>query len=138
VTLKEKLVQALVLRGPNWSLPFCISSDASDTAIGATLGQEEDKQSYAIYFISKNLSPTELNYTVTEKEFLAVIFSINKFKHYITGYGVFVHTDHYAKRYLMNKPLTSGRVTRWLLLLHEFNITIVDRLGKSNVVADYL
>ena len=138
MTLKEKLVQALVLRGPNWSLPFCISSDASDTAIGATLGQEEDKQSYAIYFISKNLSPTELNYTVTEKEFLAVIFSINKFKHYITGYGVFVHTDHYAKRYLMNKPLTSGRVTRWLLLLHEFNITIVDRLGKSNVVADYL
>ena len=56
-TLKEKIVQVPVLRGPNWSLPFHISSDASDTAIGATLGQEEDKKSYAIYFIHKNLSP---------------------------------------------------------------------------------
>jgi len=107
-------------------------------AIGAALGQEEDKQSYAIYYIIKNLSSAELNYIVTEKEFLAVIFAINKFRHYITGYEVFVHTDHSAIKYLMNKPLTSGRVTRWLLLLQEFNVTIVDRLGKSNVVADFL
>ena len=84
------------------------------------------------------MSPDELNYTVTEKEFVVVIFSINKFRHYITGYEVFVHTDHSAIKYLMNKPLTNGRVTRWLLLLQEFNITIVDRPGKSNVIADYL
>jgi len=49
-----------------------------------------------------------------------------------------VHTDHFAIRYLMNKPFTSSRVTRWLLLLQEFNVTIIDRPGKSNVVADYL
>ena len=73
-TLKEKLVQAPVLRGPNSSLPFHISFDAPDTSIGATLGQEEDKQSYAIYFTSKKLSPAELNYTVTKKEVLDVIF----------------------------------------------------------------
>ena len=80
----------------------------------------------------------ELNYTVTEKEFLAVIYAINKFRHYITGYEVFVHTDHSAIRFLMNKPITNGRVTRWLLLLQEFNITIIDKPGKENVVADYL
>ena len=44
---------------------------------------------YAIYFISKNLTPTELNYTVTEKDFLAVVYSIYKFRHYIIGYKVF-------------------------------------------------
>ena len=93
-------------------MPFHISSDASNIVIGAALGQEEDKQSYAIYFISKNLSPAELNYTVIEKEFLAVIFSINKFRHYITGYEVFIRTHHSAIKYLMNKPLTSYRVTR--------------------------
>lgn len=49
-----------------------------------------------------------------------------------------MHTDHFAIRYLMNKPFTSSRVTRWLLLLQEFNVTIIDRPGKSNVVADYL
>jgi len=126
------------LRGPNWSLPFHISSDASDLAIGVALGKEENKKSYAIYYISKNLSSAELNYTVTEKEFLAVIFAINKFRHYITGYEVFVHTDHSTIKYLMKKPLTSGGVTRWLLFLQELNATIVDRLGKSNVVADFL
>lgn len=84
------------------------------------------------------MSPTKLNYTVTKKEFLAIIFSINKFRHYITGYEFFVHIDHSAIRYMMNKPLTIGRVTRPLLLLQEFNITIFDRPGKQNVVADYL
>ena len=79
-------MHAPVLRGPNCSLPFHISSDASDLAIGAALGQEENKQSCVIYYISKNLSSVELNYTVTEKEFLAIIFAFNKFTHYIIGY----------------------------------------------------
>jgi hypothetical protein len=137
-TLKHQLSTAPILRGPDWTLPFHISSDASDTAIGAVLGQEEDHLPYAIYFISKNMSPAELNYTVTEKEFLAVIYAINKFRHYITGYSTFFHTDHSVIKYLMNKPITNARVTRWLLLLQEFDITIVDRPGKENVVADFL
>jgi hypothetical protein len=137
-TLKNQLSTASILRGIDWTLPFHISSDASDTAIGAVLGQEEDHLPYAIYFISKNMSPAELNYTVTEKEFLAVIYAINKFRHYITGYSTFVHTDHSAIKYLMNKPITNARVSRWLLLLQEFDITIVDRPGKENVVADFL
>ena len=58
---------------------------------------------YAIYYTSKNLTPSELNYTVTEKEFLAVVHAINKFRHYITGYETFFHTDHSAIKYIMNK-----------------------------------
>ena len=65
--LKHQLSTAPILRGPDWTLPFHISSDASDTAIGAVLGQEENNLPYAIYFISKNMTPAELNYTVTEK-----------------------------------------------------------------------
>ena len=49
-----------------------------------------------------------------------------------------MHTDHSAIKYLMNKSVTNARVTRWLLLLQEFDITIVDRPGKENVVADFL
>ena len=56
-----------------------VYTDASDKVIGAALGQEEDKKPYAIYYISKNLIPAELNYTITEKDFLAVIYAINKF-----------------------------------------------------------
>jgi len=115
--LKKLISTAPILRGPNWDLPFQISSDALDTAIGAVLGQEEDQKPYAIYYISKNLSPAELNYTVTEKEFLVVIHAVNKFRHYITGYPVILYTDHSAIKYLANKPVTNGRITRWLILL---------------------
>eukprot|EP00253_Pinus_taeda_P029098 PITA_29098 len=69
---------------------------------------------------------------------LAVIHAVNKFRNYITGYQVFIHTDHSAIKYLMNKPITNGRITRWLLLLQEFNITIQDWPGKENQVADFL
>ena len=76
------------------------------------MGQQEDHKPYAIYFISKNLIAVELNYTITEKEYLAVIYVVNKFRHYTTGYPVTVQTDHSAFKYLMNKPITNGRVTR--------------------------
>ena len=59
--LKHQLSTAPILRGPDWNLPFHISFDASDTAIGAVLGQEENHIPYAIYFISKNMTPAELN-----------------------------------------------------------------------------
>jgi len=86
-------------------LPFQISSDALDTTIRAILGQEEDKKPYAIYYISKNLSPAELNYIVTRKEFLAVIYAVNKFRHYIIGYPIVLYTDHSTIKYLGNKPV---------------------------------
>ena len=101
-------------------------------------GQEEEKKPYAIYFISKNLTPAKLNYTITEKEFLAVIHAINKFHHYISGYPVILYIDHSTIRYLANKPITNGRVTRWLLLLQKFDITIKDRPGRENPVVDFL
>jgi hypothetical protein len=65
--LKQKLSTTSVLRGPNWSLPFHICTNSSDTALGVVLGQRENQIPYAIYFISKNLSPAEVNYTITEK-----------------------------------------------------------------------
>lgn len=59
----------------------------------------------------------ELDYTVTKKEFLVVVYTINKFRDYIVGYLVCVHTYHSIIKYLMNKPFTNERITRWLLLL---------------------
>ena len=78
-TLKEKLSTTPVLKGPNWNLPFHIFIDAPDTTVNASLGQKEESCHYAIYFISKNLTRAELNYTVNEKEMLAVIHVVNKF-----------------------------------------------------------
>ena len=68
--LKAKLLVAPILRGPDWTLPFHISTYASDMAIGVVLGQKEGQLPYSIYFINKNLSHVELNYTVTKKRIL--------------------------------------------------------------------
>ena len=73
-----------------------------------------------------------------EKEFLAVIYVVNKFRHYIIGYPVVLYIDHSAIKYLANKPVTNGRVKRWVILLQEFDITIKDQPGKENLVADFL
>jgi sulfur carrier protein ThiS len=115
--LKTKLSKAPILRGPDWSLPFHISTDASNTSIEDILGKLKGNDPYVIYYINKNFSPSELNYTVIEKYFLEVIHAINKVRHYITGYPVILHTEHAAIKYLMNKPITNGMVTRWLFLL---------------------
>ena len=79
-----------------------------------------------------------MNYTIIEKEFLVVIYAIKKFRHYITGYPLFLYTDHSAIEYLAKKLITNGRVTCWLLLLQEFDITIRAQPGKHNLVADFL
>lgn len=84
--LKEKLSTTPIFRGPNWALPFHIHMDALEIVVGEALGKIDDKLPYAIYFISKNLSKVEFNYTVTEKELLVVVHSLNKFRHYIIGY----------------------------------------------------
>lgn len=80
----------------------------------------------------------EFNYTIIEKEFLVVLHVVNKFRNYIIGYHVFVHIDHDTIRYLMNKLDVSSRVIRWLLLLQEIDLTIVDKPGRHNVVVYFL
>lgn len=67
-----------------------------------------------------------------------VIYALKKFRHYITEYKIFVHTDHSAIKYLVNKPTIFGRLARWLWLMQEFDITIVDKPSKDNVVANFL
>jgi len=93
---------------------------------------------YRIYYIRNILSIVELNYTVTEKEFIVVVYIINKFNHYIIGYSMFVHTDHFFIKYSINKLVINGRIIHWLLLLQEFDVTILNNIGWENVVAYFL
>lgn len=101
-------------------------------------GKLEDKLPYSIYFISNNISKVELNYTITENEVLAIFHSLNKFMHYITLYHTFVKTKHPTINYLMNKPYVNTIIIICLFLLEHFDLKIVDKLGKENVVADLL
>ena len=136
--LKNMLVSPPIMRSPNWDLPFEIMCDASDYAMGAVLGQREDKKAFVIYYASKTLDSAQANYTTTEKEFLAVVFALEKFRSYIVGSPVTIFTDHAALKYLLSKQDTKPRLTRWILLCQEFNLTIKDKKGVENVVADHL
>ncbi|CAN6455339.1 unnamed protein product [Victoria cruziana] len=94
--LKEALVSAPILRAPDWTLDFEIMCDASDYAIGSILGQRVDKKPVVIYYARKSLMNAQLNYTTTDKEMLAVLFALEKFRSYILGSGVIIYTDHAA------------------------------------------
>ena len=72
------------------------------------------------------------------KKFLAVVFACDKFRPYIVDSKVNVHTDHAAIKYLMEKKDANPRLIRWVLLLQEFDLHIIDRKGAENPVADNL
>jgi hypothetical protein len=91
-----------------------------------------------IHYASKTLDAAQKNYATTEKEFLAVVFACDKFRPYIVDSKVTIHTDHAAIRYLMSKKDAKPRLIRWVLLLQEFDLHIVDRKGAENPVADNL
>ncbi|XP_070025268.1 uncharacterized protein [Nicotiana sylvestris] len=83
--LKKRLVTAPIIVAPNWEQPFELMCDASDYAVGAVLGQQKDKLMHPIYYASRTMSGAQLNYTVTEKEMLAVVFAFDKFRSYLIG-----------------------------------------------------
>ncbi|KAL3583078.1 hypothetical protein D5086_017410 [Populus alba] len=138
VKLKSLLTSAPVIQPPDWSLPFEIMCDASDYVVGAVLGQRKDKKPYVIYYASKTLNSAQMNYTTTKKELLAVVFACEKFRSYVVGSPVIVFSDHAALKYLLSKKDSKARLVRWILLLQEFDITIKDKKGTENVVADHL
>ncbi|GFX88640.1 retrovirus-related Pol polyprotein from transposon 17.6 [Trichonephila clavipes] len=131
--IKRTLTEAPILQLPNFSEQFNLFTDASGVGIGAVLQQNQKP----IAFASRTLNKAERNYTVTERECLAVIWALNKFKTYF-GLPVKVITDHAALTKLTNGKNLSSRMIRWALKLSEFNIEWEHRPGVQNVVADLL
>ena len=77
--------------------------DTSDHVVEAILVQRIDKKPYVIYYASKTLNDAQLNYTTIEKELLAVIFALDKFRSYLVESLVMIYTDHSALKYLLSK-----------------------------------
>jgi hypothetical protein len=108
--LKKELTSAPIIQPPHWDQPFELMCDASDYAVGAVLGQRIDKLPHAIYYASRTLNDAQLNYSTTEKELLAVVFALEKFRSYLIGSKIIVYTDHAALRYLLNKKDAKARL----------------------------
>ena len=105
------------MQPPDWSLPFELMCDASDYAIGTVLGQREDKKPHVIYYASWTLNDTQLNYSTTETELLAIVFALDTFRSYLVGSTIVCFTDHSALMYLLTKKDAKARQIKWVLLL---------------------
>lgn len=135
--LKHTIASDQILAYPDFNLPFILTTDASDHAVGAVLSQVQDKIERPIAFASRTLNKAETNYSTIEKEALAIIWAIRKYKPYLLGNQFKLYTDH--------KPLTfiktstkNNRILNWRLELENYQYTVEYKQGKTNVVADAL
>lgn len=136
--LKNVLTSKPILANPNYSKLFIIQTDASDLGIGAVLLQGEGENERVIAYLSRKLTAQERKYQTTERECLAVISAVEKFRPYIEGVKFTVITDHASLLWLQNLKNPSGRLGRWALRLQPYHFDIKHRRGKFMVVADAL
>ncbi|KAJ8712243.1 hypothetical protein PYW07_005085 [Mythimna separata] len=135
--LKSRLSTSPILIQPDFEEPFILRTDASGYALGAVLLQGPTPQEERpIEYASRLLLPAERNYHTTEREALAVVWALDKFRGYVEGAKVRVATDHQPLKWLLSLKTPSGRLARWAMKLQSFNLDIEYTPGKINVVAD--
>jgi hypothetical protein len=137
-TLKCCLISPPVLRQNDQNKPYILRTDASSYALGAVLLQGEGAEEHPIEYASRLLNDAERNYTTTEREALAVVWALNKFRGYIEGQDITVASDHQPLRWLMSLKSPTGRLARWALQVQSFAPKMEYIPGKANVVADLL
>ncbi|XP_052172188.1 uncharacterized protein LOC127788116 [Diospyros lotus] len=115
--LKRRLTSPPIIQPPNWELPFELMCDVSNLAVGVVLSQRVNKKSHVIAYASRTLDSAQANYTMTEKELLAIVFALDKFRSYLLGSKVIVFSDHAALKFLLKKQDAKPRLIRWMLLL---------------------
>lgn len=136
--IKRMIAQKPILSQPNWNEIFCVHVDASNLALGAILAQPKGDIAFPIYFSSRRFSNAEIAYTTIEQEALGIVFSIQKFKHYLVENFFVFYVNHQALLYLINKVVFQGCIFRWMLLLQECTFKIIHKLGKNHFGADFL
>ncbi|CAF3445543.1 unnamed protein product [Rotaria socialis] len=131
----------LVLDFPDSALPFTLSTDTSTFGLGAVLKQtSEDNKIKIIYYLSRTLTESEFQYSTTELEALAMVWSIMKLRPYLLGKELKVETDHCPLCQFHKKKSRNGRLDRWSIeILSEYNITEINyKKGKCHCDADLL
>ena len=137
-TLKTKLVEAPILRYPQFDEEFVLAVDSSDYSIGYVLSQEHDGKLHPICFGGRALRDNELKWHITDKEGLALVEGIQHFRHYLANNKFVVYTDNVSVKYIQKIKDCHGRLGRWGILLQGYTFDIRHRSGSQNCTADFL
>lgn len=141
-TLKSCLVSPPILALPIPQRPYMIDCDASATAVGVVLLQQQDdsdpKQWATIGYFSKTLNEAQQNYSTSERECYAVVWAVLTLRPYVEGARFNVRTDHHALRWMLTVTDPNSRLMRWRLRLSEFDYEIIYRPGRVHQVPDAL
>ncbi|CAL8083348.1 unnamed protein product [Prunus armeniaca] len=139
-SIKKYLSSSPLLGAPIPGKPLILYIAAQERSIGALLAQEnESHNEQALYYLSRTLTGPELNYTPIEKMCLALVFAIQKLRHYMQAFTVHLIALADPVRYVMSKPVLTGRLAKWALLLNQYEIIYTPaRAVKGQVVADFL
>ena len=130
---------APVLAAPQWDKEFRLEVDASLVGAGAVLLQADGAGlNKPVCFFSRKFNSHQLNYSVIEKETLALVWALHHFDVYVGSGTVVVYSDHNPLTFLSNLQSPSQRLTRWALFLQSYNLDIRHIRGLDNVVADAL
>ena len=133
------LVSAPILRVFDPSRETRVVCDASNFCVGSVLEQKgDDGKFHPVEYYSKRLSSSERNYSATDREYVAIRQSLERWRHFLIGQRFQILTDHVALTYLQSSATVSRRNARWLEFLSQFNFEILHIKGKDNVVADTL
>ncbi|XP_057790567.1 LOW QUALITY PROTEIN: uncharacterized protein LOC131007657 [Salvia miltiorrhiza] len=138
--IKSYLMQPPVLAAPVPGRPLILYIAAQERSMGALLAQEnEGGKENALYYLSRTMTPNELKYAPIEKLCLALIFSIQKLKHYFQAHTVRLISKANPLKFVMSRPVLSDRLARWYLQLQQFEIVYVPQKAvKGQVLADFL
>ena len=137
-SLKHKLTSGPVLKLPDKDLTFVLRTDASNFGLGAVLFQYHENTPFPVSFASRKLLDRETKYSTIERECLAIVFAVEKFKYYLYGKEFFLEIDHKPLVYLNKFKGSNSRLLRWALCLQPFRFRIIHISGSDNLGADLL
>jgi len=137
-TLKQALITPPVLRLFDPALPTILQTDASGIAVAGVLLQDDGNGCRPVGYVSRKLNGAETRYTVQEKEMLAIMFCLKKWRSYLLGLHFEIKTDHRALEHLKTAKDPTNRVARWFDELSDYHFDIHYEKGSNNQVADAL
>ncbi|GBG80548.1 hypothetical protein CBR_g31008 [Chara braunii] len=136
--LKQALIEYPVLKVADPSLPFVVTTDASQYGIGAVLQQDDGNGYRPLEFMSARMPSEKVATSTYERELYALRQALDHWKHYLLGRHFKVYSDHETFRWLKTQAKMTPKLTRWAAEIDQYDFELKPVKGKYNVVADAL